>query len=239
MSLQSQAENLSRAEIKVPRRRLSVTPDFSVISAFEAGRDMAERYIAEKFRDSYGAKVTEFMPELLMMHNGALASGNLSDVSAALGMRRGTDGNQLFLEQYLSRPAEQVLADVCGEDVRRDTLVEIGNLVATQRGGSQLLFVALTILLCEQSAEWAIFTATPEVQKLLNRLHLEQHILGEADGERLGEARSNWGSYYDCCPSVMAVNAIKARRALRRHPLSALLMASCESQITQLCRYEA
>ncbi|MBD2858356.1 thermostable hemolysin [Spongiibacter sp. KMU-158] len=211
----------------------SSAPQFSVITAFEPGRKLSESYIAEKFRLSYGAEISEFMPELLLMHRGAINSGCQQDLRAALGMRRGTDSRALFLETYLDVPAEVILSEKIGKTVSRSDLMEIGNLVATQRGASQMLFTALTLLLCQQGVTWAIFTATPEVQKLLNRLKLKQFFLAEADPARLGEAQSQWGSYYHSNPAVIAVNARKALQVLQRHPLTASMLQSCEASLGQ------
>lgn len=215
------------------------SPEFSVISAFEPGRKLTEDYIAGKFRACYGATLCTFMPELLVMHRGAISSGKRQDLDAALGLRRGADTCPFFLEHYLNSSAEQLLSSATQDNVARSKIAEIGNLVATRRGSSQLLFIALTALLCRQGIEWAMFTATPEVQKLLSRLKLKQIHLADADGSQLGEAEQDWGSYYHSKPAVIAVNAPQALRAISRHPLTAMMLDSCENQIDSLCHYGA
>ena len=99
-----------------------------------------------------------------------------------------------------------------------------------------MLFIALAALIVQVGAEWAVFTATPEVQKLLSRLGVKQYVLGKADGCKLGEQLANWGSYYDSSPSLVAVNAAHALTLFARQAVSSMLLASCQQQIETSCR---
>jgi hypothetical protein len=93
---------------------------FALTAAGESGRAAVEAYIAQKFAETYGARIQSFLPQLLSLHNnGALG--------AALGLRRAGSG-ALFLEQYLDRPVQQLLAEAAGQPVARADIVEIGNL---------------------------------------------------------------------------------------------------------------
>ncbi len=141
------------------------------------------------------------------------------------------DDQRLFLEQYIDAPAELILGRLLKCSVERGSLVEIGNLVATWRGSSQMLFIALAALIVQVGAQWAVFTATPEVQKLLGRLGVKQYVLGTAEGSKLGEQLTDWGTYYNSSPSLVAVNAVHALNIFARQPTSSMLLASCKSQI--------
>lgn len=204
-------------------------PQLSVIGPTTFQRAEIEGYIASKFAASYGASLTAFLPFMLVMRarNG---------IGGVLGMRRAEPGQALFLEQYINSPAEVQLGALLGRLVTRDSLVEVGNLVATWRGSSQMLFIALAALIVQVGAEWAVFTATPEVQKLLSRLGVKQYVLGKADGGKLGEQLANWGSYYDSSPSLVAVNAAHALTLFARQAVSSMLLASCQHQIETSCR---
>lgn len=171
-------------------------PRFELVEAGDEQRVEVEQYIHDRFLAAYGANVTEFMPWLLTLR----CAGNLS---AVVGLRPAGDG-PLFVEHYLDQPVEAALAQRCGRSIERHELLEIGNLVSTWKGSSQLLMVMLPLLASALGYRWLVFTATAEVQKLLGRLHFELVPLCRADGDRLGERRAIWGSYYDNAPTVMA-----------------------------------
>ncbi|WP_308365595.1 MULTISPECIES: thermostable hemolysin [unclassified Microbulbifer] len=201
---------------------------FELTTAGDAGRAAVEAYIAQKFAATYGARIHSFLPQLLSLHRGGV-------IDAALGLRR-ADSGALFLEQYLDRPVERQLAAAAGRPVARSDIVEIGNLVSTSRGSSQMLFLMLAELFAEARVNWAIFTATPEVHKLLSRLTADQIVLCVADGGRLGAQLQNWGSYYDTCPAVTAIDVTASREILLQRPLVCELLRNCAAQAKPLAR---
>lgn len=201
---------------------------FALTAAGEPGRAEVEAYIARKFSETYGARIHRFLPQLLSLHAGDL-------LRAALGLHR-ADSGTLFLEQYLDRPVERRLAEVAGRAVARADIVEVGNLVSTSRGSSQLMFLMLAELLAGARVTWAVFTATPHVRKLLTRLTTDQLVLCAADGRRLGAELKNWGSYYDTRPVVTAINVVLTRDALLRQPLARELLQKCAAQASPLIR---
>lgn len=206
---------------------LDMSPQLSVIGRNAPERPALEAYIADKFSAAYGATLREFLPFFLLMRAR-------NSVAGVLGMRRGVHGHALFVEQYMDKPAETLLGDLLGVSVQRSSLVEIGNLVSTWRGSSQMLFIALASLICRSGAEWAVFTATPEVQKLLRRLRVEQYTLCEANGRRLGVQLAGWGTYYDTKPTVIAVNALSAIDIFAKQPMTAMLLGGCDAQLTRV-----
>ncbi|CAA0117942.1 MULTISPECIES: thermostable hemolysin [Zhongshania] len=206
---------------------LEATPQLNIIGRDAPERAEIEAYIANKFSAAYGAKLREFLPVFLLMRSR-------SGIAGVLGMRRGIHGHALFVEQYMDQPAEVLLANLLGNEVQRTSLVEIGNLVSTWRGSSQMLFIALASLICRSGAEWAVFTATPEVQKLLRRLRVEQYTLCEADGRRLGVQLADWGTYYDTKPTVIAVNARSAIDIFAKQPMTAMLLGGCDAQLSNV-----
>lgn len=206
---------------------LEVSPQLNVVGRDAPERAEIEAYIANKFSAAYGAKLREFLPVFLLM-------SSRSGIAGVLGMRRGIHGHALFVEQYMDQPAEVLLGSVLGSSVQRASLVEIGNLVSTWRGSSQMLFIALASLICRVGAQWAVFTATPEVQKLLRRLHVEQYTLCEADGRRLGVQLADWGTYYDTNPTVIAVNARSAIDIFTKQAMTAMLLSACDTQLNKV-----
>jgi len=112
-------------------RLLTPYPSLDLHDKNSAGRATVEAYIGQQFNDIYGASIRDFMPLFLSI-------SCRSKPITALGIRPAGD-RDLFLEQYLPRPIETFVSKVAGEFVSRREITEIGNLVATQRGGSQLL----------------------------------------------------------------------------------------------------
>lgn len=211
------------------RRMLSpaaIAPKFRLHAPGSATRAEVEAYIAGKFRRSYGARIEQFMPHLLTLSCG-------DSCSAALGIRNAAAG-RLYLENYLQSSIESALADRLSVTVRRDGLVEIGNLVSTWRGSSQLLFLFLTLLLQRIGCEWVAFTATGEVAQLVRKMNFKALTLCEARREQVGGDAGKWGSYYETHPHVMAGHVPGACAVIRRHPLSSALAKVLAPQVEQI-----
>lgn len=204
----------------------SVLPRFELVDPGDDRRAAVERYIHERFVSAYGADVREFMPWLLTLR----CAGSLS---AVVGLRP-ADRGPLFVEHYLDQPIEQSLSAQRGLPVERRELLEIGNLVSTWRGSSQLLMVMLPLLASAMGYRWLVFTATAEVQKLIGRLHFETVPLCRADGNRLGARRQAWGRYYDNAPTVMAGYLPAALQQLAAQRLPTAIAAAFTPQLVEM-----
>ena len=156
-----------------------------------------ERFIAERFRNAYGAQVSHFCAHLLGARSATGAW------QAAAGYTPAGNG-ALYLEHYLDRPIEAVLSNVLGERIQRERVVEVGNLVAAAGGCGRSFLPALGQHLVTLQHRWVVFTATREVRNLLRRLSFPVHVLGPARPERLPDRGAAWGSYYAHDPNVMA-----------------------------------
>ena len=160
-------------------------------------RTELERFIAERFRASYGAEVRQFCAYLLGARDDAGAW------RAAAGYTPAAAG-ALYLEHYLDRPVDAVLSRALGERVPRERIVEVGNLAASPAGCGRRFLPALGRHLASLDYRWAVFTATREVRHLLERLAFPALELGPAARERLPDGGAAWGTYYAHQPSVMA-----------------------------------
>lgn len=173
-------------------------------------------YVADRFRRQYGAEVTHFMPWLLNLQC-------LGGISAVVGMKPAVIQNQanpLFLEHYLDQPVEKSLQAATGQQVAREHIVEIGNLVASQRGASQLIFLLMTASLRVAGFQWMVFTATRTLRNTLERLDFPLTDLGEANPDVLSpEERTQWGSYYSTEPRVLAARLDDLDLLLEKRPL--------------------
>jgi hypothetical protein len=212
------SENIDIRAARRLSRLLNPVPVFDAHPPGNASRPSVEAYIAKRFRAAHGAEIHDFMPVLLTMS----CQGR---TSAATGVRSAA-GKSLFLEQYLSEPADQAVAAAFDAPVQRARLAEIGNLVASQGGASYLLFLVLTAVLQRTGFEWTVFTATPQVRKGLSYLGLEVKVLCEADPARLTRGSAgDWGRYYASGPQVVAGRVADAMAVLEDRMLYASVLA--------------
>ncbi len=196
----------------VSRRILTHLPAISGVSInldnkFSHQRHVVESYIHDKFQQQYGADVKHFLPHILSMKCN-------ENMCATVGIRA-AESEPLFLENYLSFPIEQEIGHHFKTAIKRENIVEIGNLVSTWRGSSQLLFIFLTDLLCRLNREWVVFTATKEVEFLLKKINFSPVHLAEASVNMLNDDKGMWGSYYDGNPKVMFGHAPSAMSILK------------------------
>jgi len=171
-----------------------------------------EHFIQDTFAAAYGAEIQSFMPRLLAIRSKE------NELLAAFGVRSAEKG-KLFLENYLDRPIEQVIADQSGTSPQRTRIAEIGNLAAIYPGAVRWMIVALTVMLYEEGYDWVVFTGTTSLRNGFNNLGLHPVAICPAQVERLepGE-RERWGSYYDNKPVVMIGNIREGFRAMRDNP---------------------
>lgn len=192
------------------RRRASVEVPTSVglEGPLALARQQAEMFVWKAFNIAYGADIAHFMPELMTLRNDA------SDLLAVLGLRK-PDDKPLFLEHYLERPVEQLLADVAGRPVDRQQLVEVGNFAVGAAGGGRWLITALTAYLHSSGSAWAVFTCGPELRNAFHRLGIPLLDLAPADPRKLtDDERVRWGNYYAQQPRVMAASVAASHAVL-------------------------
>lgn len=194
---------------------------FDLYEHVESDRDDAEQFIRRCFFAMHGANIQRFMPRLLSLR----AKGG--DRIAAFGLRNAAQ-SPLFLENYLDCPIEETLHNRLRQPVRREEIVEVGNLSALYPGAARWLIVALTAMLHEEGYRWVVFTGTKALRNGFHRLGLQPVELGAATLMHLpAEDRADWGSYYDHAPAVLAGNIDYGYQSLlQQRDLSKLLRAS-------------
>lgn len=208
---------------------LNPGPDFSLHKPGSLKRLELEQYISDQFNTTYTASICEYMPLLMAMScQGKFRS--------AVGIRPAST-RPLFLEQYLENTIEAELGLKTNQQVNRSSIVEIGNLSATHRGSSQLLLVILAAILDQGNYEWVVFTGTPQVQKIIRRFKVPLYTLCDADPARLVDSSlSEWGSYYDTQPKVIAFRLSDTRAIMKQHKVLMSMLALYKKQITALAR---
>lgn len=175
---------------------------------FSKQRLSVESYIHDKFEEQFGADIQHFLPYLLSLKCN-------DNFCATVGIRT-AESEPLFLENYLRYPIEQEIGNYFKTAIDRESIVEIGNLVSTWRGSSQLLFIILTDLLLRLDREWVVFTATKEVEFLLKKMNFNPVHLADASLKMLSDDKERWGSYYDGNPKVMFGHAPSAMSILKQ-----------------------
>lgn len=192
---------------EVVRPRLALHPGLEVVDATHPRRAEAEAFIAARYQLSYGAQVTRFMPNLLIM------PGADGEILATAGIRLAADG-QLFSEQYLDEPVESVLSQRFGSSVSRFDIAEIGQLSGIGNGAGRRLFPLIALHLQSLGVSWALFVATGRLRSLFERIELRPMALAPATAERVGDAAASWGSYYDHDPWVIGGPMVLGRHLL-------------------------
>lgn len=188
---------------------------FVVLDRHHPQRAEVEAFIAQVFFERYGAQVTHFAQTLLAWKNAA------GQWVAALGYTAAKD-SALFVEQYGGGAMESQIGQRLGFPVRRDWLVEVGNLAAIHAGSARQLIAAAIEHLYREGFSWVVFTATRGLLNSFDRLEVKTLSLGLADPARLPDGGRHWGSYYDTHPSIMTGSillgyvAMRARRLAQR-----------------------
>jgi hypothetical protein len=144
-------------------------------------------------------------------------------VECAAGVR--FSDHDFFSECYLDLPVEIALQYRFGRAVQRHRVIEVCNLAGRKPGRSGS-FIANFIKFAESAEfDWVIFTATKSLRALLERSGVRMTQLARAERFRVHNP-SDWGSYYDHDPRVMAVHR-DASQGYRRPSPGGVLVSAC------------
>jgi hypothetical protein len=134
---------------------------------------------------------------------------------AVLGYRSAGDG-PLFLESYLDRPVEAIVAERLGISVARHEIVEIGCLAAIPSAALVRLWRETAGLLGAHHAV-AVATLTEPLRRSFARVGLPLVPIVAASSERVAASEEDWGSYYHQAPWVCAGVIADGATALSRY----------------------
>lgn len=190
-------------------------------------RTEVEGYIGARFARRHGACISHFLPFLITQRQAGR-------VCAAVGLAPGSAG-PMFAENYLSGPIEQLVTDADGRAPHRADILEIGNLVSSWRGSSLLLFIFLSELTDRLGFRWVLFTATSQVVELLGKLEYAPRVLANADPQRIADAGTSWGSYYQRNPQVMFGEVQPAVANARKGRLYRTIARTISAQVDAVC----
>lgn len=187
-----------------PPARAAAAPALRLHPPGDPGRAAVEDFIRGVYAEHYGARVRRFAPMLVGLHDG-------DTLVAAAGYRRATQ--PLFLERYLDRAIEQLLAGPAGPPPR-EQIVEVGHLASRRAGEGRRLILRLAQHFGQLRIQWVVSTLTEELRKVFVRMGVQPLALGLADPARLGADAQDWGSYYAHHPLVLAGSLPAALRRL-------------------------
>ncbi len=208
---------------------LSPAPDFSLSLRNSSQRAEVESFIHDSFEDSFAANLKAYYPAIMTMRC-------FDQVTGTAGLRPAGE-QALFLEQYLDQSIEALLSATLDREIKRQDIVEVGNLVSKQRGASHLLFLLFTTMLHQAGKRWIVFTATQGLRNTLNRLGFEFSYLADANPACLDEATlQDWGSYYSTRPQVLVGDLNKAMNIIQTRPLFRRVARLYRHKINYLAR---
>jgi hypothetical protein len=209
---------------------ISPLPTLELHDSSSCARAEVEAYIRDRFQHKYGAQIEHFLPQLFSLRCAGLLTG-CAGVSSAL------QHAPLFLEHYLDAPIEVELQARGLADWEREGIVEIGNLVATSRGASRIVFIVLASVLHRAGMKWMVFTATSPLYASLQKLGMPLLRIREADISRLpAVSNGNWGTYYEHRPEVVAANLDQAIQLIDHRKLFHTVQQLFGKQIDVLTR---
>lgn len=164
--------------------------------------------LTKRYEQAFDAHLGTFMPEFMTL----LIDGHITSLC---GFRNAGD-EALFLEQYLDEQAEVILSQHFQVNIERSSVIEFGQLASFAQGNSPIHFFLMAEKLVEQGYEWCIFTATDPLHALMKRLGLTPVVIADASADRVPEAETIWGTYYQHKPRVMAGNLVQGYQLLRQ-----------------------
>ncbi len=154
------------------------------------------RFTEKHYKRRFGCELRHFMPASFSLYEGARL--------LAVAGCRGAGDETLFLEQYLDSPVETALAGRLGTAGGRETIVEIGGLAAENRAAAFELMTRLAPALLQLGYRTAVCTVNRPVRTCLDRLGIASVCLGPADSARVDTDGTEWGTYYEGDPEVLA-----------------------------------
>jgi len=158
-------------------------------------RPVVSRFIRATYLLNYHARIVNLPSTLL-----ALVDKD-DKVHAAAGLRDASES--FFSEHYLDLPIDKLLSEISQRRVDRSSIVEVSCLASRTPSISAHFMRELVFHGEELGYDWAFFTATSRLEKLLRRIRLPLFNLGRASVDRV-PSPGIWGSYYKTDPRVLA-----------------------------------
>ncbi|MEJ2117141.1 MAG: thermostable hemolysin, partial [Alphaproteobacteria bacterium] len=145
-------------------------------------------FIRTTYLEYYAARIGELPKNIIALVDAQ------NKVHCAAGLRDASE--PYFSEYYLDAPIERVISGIAGKAVERREIVEVSSLTSRTSAASIQFMRDLILYGDTLGFNWAFFTATSRLEKLLRRIHLPLIDLGMASPARIPNPEI-WGTYYD------------------------------------------
>lgn len=157
---------------------------------------ITSRFIRSMYDKCYNARIVQIPKRVV-----ALVDPDFR-VHCAAGLRDSLE--PFFSEYYLDEPVEMTIGALSGSRVERREIVEVSSF-ASRTPGSSVRFISELVSYGEGLGfNWAFFTTTSRLRKVLHRTRLPLIDLGVARSSRVPSPEL-WGSYYQTNPKVLAI----------------------------------
>lgn len=159
----------------------------------------AQAFIQDAYRRAFEAELHAFYPSIVTLRDREMR------LLGALGARW-AEGQALFLEHYLDRPVDRLIAAHSGRETTRDAIVELGSLALGRPLVTHAFMSLIGAWLEAFEVRWLVCALTDTLRRLFHRAGVELLDLAPALPERLGEQAMSWGSYYRHDPRIVAID---------------------------------
>lgn len=177
-----------------------ITPANSVLIAKHNHPKYQEiqAFIQKEYLKYFNAQISVDMPILVAYYESGILVG-------AMGLRPAVN-NILFLEQYLEKPIEACVANLSGIPVKRNTILEVGNLALKDKQVASFVIPTFMSVVYEMKYTWCALSATNEIARLFENLGLKSSVLAMCDPTKIVQDDNDWGTYYSYEPKVIVGN---------------------------------
>ena len=165
------------------------------ISSEHPLRPAVSRFIRATYLLNYDARLLNLPNTIIGLVD------NRNKIHAAAGLRDASE--PFFSEHYLDLPIETLLSEISRRRVERESVVEVSCLASRAPALSAHFMRDLVFYGEELGYDWAFFTATSRLEKVLRRMRLPLLNIGAASVDRVPSPET-WGSYYETDPRVLA-----------------------------------
>ena len=157
------------------------------------------RFIRGQYWATHQATLTSLMYQRFALLDSC-------DMPCAVVGLKPFESSQALVERYLDEPIQQLVSQVLGRRIPRESLIEVGNLAADSLIQSVRLIIFLLHWLKWFGISHAVCTGTEAVRLALKRARVPFQVIGAADPNRLGDERWHWGSYYQNAPQILLID---------------------------------
>ena len=162
-------------------------------------RPKLEHFISSTYKNIFNATLKSFLPNLVA------ATSEDDKITAAFGYCDAAQG-PLFLECYLERPIEDLLCESLGYAVKRQQIVEVGNLSIAKCANSVKALRDIASYLQSLGYDWIVCTATRYLRVLFLKSGSRPISIAQASSSNVVSDGTDWGNYYVTIPEILVGN---------------------------------